>query len=134
MAIGMRHSTEQRNAKRQKQQRELMQHPDVSLQEFVDLKLYASQQGLYAYLGFPLKLEALDTRSIGGTATDWAISPERVDDDVRYTISILLLVMRQVNLYGPGLRKDQPLKWSKAKADELFAQAEQARSYITLPA
>ena len=89
------------------------------------MDLYASQQGLCAFLGFLLRL---DTQSIGGEATDWAISPERVDYDCGYTISNLVLVVREVNFYVPGVRKDEPLKWSKEVADKLPAQAEQARA------
>ena len=36
--------------------------------------------------------------SAGGEATDWAISPERVNDDGGYTISNLVLVVREVAL------------------------------------
>ena len=62
--------------------------PDVSLQQFVDV--YESQKGLCAYLGFPLRL---DTHCIGGAATDWTLSPERMDDDCGYTISNLVLLV-----------------------------------------
>ena len=67
--------------------------PDVTEEQFVDL--YEEQKGLYAYLGFPLRL---DVQSIGGEATDWALSPERVNDDGGYTISNLVLVVRGVAL------------------------------------
>ena len=49
------------------------------------------QQGLCAYLGFPL---SLDVQSIGGEATDWALSPERLNDDGGYTIDNLVLVVK----------------------------------------
>ena len=115
--------TDHRNKKRQQHKKMPLPAPGVSLQQFVDL--YASQQGLCAYLGFPLRM---DTRSIGGTATDGAISQERVDDDVRYTRSNLALVVREVNFYVIRVRQNEPLKWSKEVADKLFAQAEQARA------
>ena len=86
-------STAERNKQRQKQQKQLLPDPDVTEEQFVDL--YEEQKGLYAYLGFPLRL---DVQSIGGEATDWAISPERVNDDGGYTISNLVLVVREVAL------------------------------------
>ena len=99
--------------------------PDVTEEQFVDL--YEEQKGLHAYmyLGFPLRL---DVQSIGAEATDWAISPERVDDEGGYTISNLVLLVREVKFVVAGVRKDELLKWSKAKADELFAQAEKAKA------
>ena len=54
--------------------------------------------------------------------------PERVDDEGGYTISNLVLVVEEVNFVVAGVRKDELLKWSKAKADELFAQAEKAKA------
>ena len=118
IAHSMRSSTAKRNKARKPQNKKPMPPPAVSLQDFVDL--YESQKGLYAYLGFPLRL---DTQSIGGAATDWAISPERVDDDGGYTMSNLVLVVREVNFYVRGVRQNEPLKWSKEAADKLFAQA-----------
>ena len=53
-------STAERNKQRQKQQKQLLPDPDVTEEQFVDL--YEEQKGLYAYLGFPLRL---DVQSIG---------------------------------------------------------------------
>ena len=95
----------------------------LTLEQFVNL--YAKQQGLCAYPGFPM---SLDVKQIGGEATDWALSPERLNDDGGYTIDNLVLVVREVNFVVRGVRADKPLKWSKEKADELFAQAEEAKA------
>ena len=59
-AQGWRQRTAERNKKRQKQQKQQLPDPDVTEEQFVDL--YEEQKGLYAYLGFPLRL---DVQSIG---------------------------------------------------------------------
>ena len=61
----------------------------LTLEQFVNL--YAKQQGLCAYPGFPM---SLDVKQIGGEATDWALSPERLNDDGGYTIDNLVLVVK----------------------------------------
>ena len=59
--------------------------------DVMESRLGLGQKGLCAYLGFPL---SLDVKSIGGEATDWALSPERLNDDGGYTIDNLVLVVR----------------------------------------
>jgi hypothetical protein len=113
MANDLQARTDEKNVARKNDGRKQLCNPNVEVSDVYNMLL--NQKGRCAYTNVPLRVTG-----------HWKFSIERVNDDIGYLVSNVVLVVAEVN--NGCNRKD---KWSRAKAEFYWGPIRKGRVKLT---